>query len=155
MKRKIISLAIIFIIVLIALTGCESKKAISVEEFDKVLNAKEYTVEENKEYYDTYIDILDGRKAKNSDKWEIDFYVLSGDKDAELMFEKDKNMLEVYKKGSAEIEIETTMPSYSMYQIVANERFGYVCKVGNTVLFVDTFETNKDEIKAIIEELGY
>ena len=155
MKRKVISLAIIFIIVLIALTGCESKKAISVEEFDKVLKEQDCIVEENLEYYDKFIDITNGSKARFSDKWEIDFYVLSGDKDAELMFEKDKNMLEVYKKGSAEIEIETTMPSYSMYQIVANERFGYVCKVGNTVLFVDTFETNKDEIKAIIDKLGY
>ena len=153
MKRKIVSLILVFIIVLISLTGCD-KKSITVDDFDKVLNAKEYTVEENNEYYDTFIDIIDGRKV-NSDKWEMEFFVLSGNKDAELMFEKDRNMIEVYKGNVVKLELQNTLSNYEMYEIVASGHFGYACRINNTVLFVKAEEQYKDEIKAIIEELGY
>lgn len=155
MKKKIISLFFIFIIVLISLTGCDNKKAISVDKFDNVLNSKEYTVEENKEYYDTFIDITDGRKAKCSDKWEMEFFILSGNKDAELMFEKDRNMIEVYKGSDGSSELVVDLANYDVYEITASGHYGYVSRVDNTVLYVEAEEQYKDEIKAIIEELGY
>lgn len=155
MNKRVISLTIIFLIMLFNLTGCAKKEAISIEKFNEIVKNQDCSVEENLEYYDKFIDIIAGSKAKYSDKWEMNFYVLSGNKDAELMFEKDRNILESYKKNVSKLQIETTMPSYELYEIVASEHFGYVCRIDNTVLYVDAEEQYKDEIKAVIEELGY
>lgn len=156
LKKKMIYLSVVCLIILFSITGCTKKNALTVDEFNKIARNQDFSVTENKEFdADTYIDVIEGSKAKFSNKWEANFFVLSGDQDAKIMFEKDKNIIKVHERGGKTVRISNDFPNYSTYKLTTNENYYYVCRVDNTVLYINAPKQYKDDIENFIEKLGY
>ncbi len=155
MKKNAISLIVVLLLFMFLLTGCARKTALTVNKFNEIAKKHDCLTEENLEFYDSFIDITEGSKAKYSDKWEVNFYVLSGNKDAEVMFEKQKNIAMSYEKSSYTLKNIIKMSNYETYQIEGNGHMAYLIRVDNTVLYVDCLDEYKEDVENFIKELGY
>lgn len=152
MKKRYLFLGIICCVMLLALTGCGNKKAITTNEFSNIAKNNGLEIFDTTDQYAGYIE--EGLIAYKEDEWQIEFYILENDEKAISMFDTNKENFEE-SKGTSSTELSTTLGNYSTYELKSNGYFMYVARVDNTLLFVHVEDDYEDNVKTIIKELGY
>lgn len=154
MKRvKIFS--VICILMTFLLTGCGSKTAITLDEFNNVMQNKGYTIQNVSSQFTEYENISDVNIAVSSDsKYQIEFYKLSDVDNAIDFFDNNKAIFEK-SKSSASSESSVTMGNYSKYTLSTNGKYKVISRIDDTVVYLNVSDDYKDAVKEILEELGY
>ena len=156
MKKKVIYLSLCFVILIITLTGCKAKTALSVDEFNSIVKKQDLAVEEDAENLVSENENLKNMsKATYSDDWDVYYYVFDNEDSAKTEYAKVKNKIMTYKKSSISSILENNIANYNFYQITGGGHFAYVCRVDNTVLYFDISAQYKEDAKNLIKELGY
>ena len=154
MKLKRIGMLAICIMALFTLTGCENKDVISKDDFISEAKKNDLITVDVTSQYSSYEYIKSATIAKNSNEWQIEFYVLDDADNAKSMFNTNKNIFENSKDNNS-AELSKNMGNYSIYELISDGYFMYISRVENTLLYVKVKTTYKDTVKAIIKELGY
>lgn len=154
MKKGKILLGIICFLTLFTLTGCGKKTAITSDDFKSISENHSYTVVDALSQYAEYDYIDSASIAQSSDKWQVEFYTLSGENYAAGMFDNNKTIFEGYK-GNISTESSSSVGNYSNYSLTSGGYFMYICRVDNTLLYVRVEDSYKDTVKDLIKELGY
>ena len=145
MKKKIL----IILLCCIMLTGCFSKEAISMSKFMGMSSKYNYTLGDVTNQYDSY-NVREAVVSK-ADGYQIEFYVLETVKDANNMFNVNKN--DFKKSSGTNTSIKAT--NYETFKLTNDESYMYICRVDNTLLYVNTDIRYKEQIEEFIKELGY
>ena len=154
MKKKIISISLICMLLLLSLTGCTKKTAITTENFKSIAQSHNYSITNAKSQYSAYNYITEATIAGINNQWQVEFFVLESEADAKSMFETNKTIFQ-NSKGSVSTEKSTNLGNHSLYSLTSNGFYMYLSRIDNTLLYVKVSETYKDTIKDFIKELKY
>lgn len=158
--KKIKSLLAISIclISLACFTGCgKNKTAISADEFCEKLENKGYLIEDSTSQYDSYEQINESYIALSDDyEYQIEFIVLDSESDASSMYSYNKEKFELAKEDSdIQSHSEVNLANYSKYELSVNGTYKILSRIDNTLIYIDTNSEFKEEIKEILDDLGY
>lgn len=152
-KRNIFFVVIGFLI-LLSLTGCGKKTAITTADFKSITESHSYTTVDVTSQYASYGNINEATVAQSPDGFQVEFYVLDDEGNATSMFNTNKSDFESYK-GNYSSESSSSMSNYSSYTLTSSGYYMHLCRVDNTLLYVKVSDTYKDSVKDLINELGY
>lgn len=163
MKRKIsvkhlLSVISLCMMIVIVFTACStSKEAITTSDFESKASSKSLVVKDTISSYEGYDHVLSSTSAfKLSESgddilWSMDFLVANSAENAARMYQTNVNTFETLSKSHASV----TVGNYGTYEGTSSEKYMYVAYVDSTLLYVNADIQYKDEVKALIEELGY
>lgn len=154
MIKKKILLLVICLLTLFTLTGCAKKNVITTNEFKTIAENYGYTTEKPQQNND-YDNINETIIASKPSGIQVKFYILKSSSDAETMFNDNKKFFKTLKSNNSVTESSITISNYLSYSLTSNNKYMYLCKVENTLLYVDVEETYKNEVKDFIKALGY
>lgn len=130
------------------------KEAIKAREFASIMDDENYEIIDVTAQYESYgIDEAYVAIEENRD-YQIEFYELSSESKAKNMFETNKDYFED-GAGNSKITSSYSIGNYNIYSLTSNGNYQYLCRVDNTLLYIDVEDEYKDEVKDIVEELGY
>ena len=87
-------------------------------------------------------------------KYQIEFYELSDDDHGSSFYETNKTNFE-NKKASGALETSVNIGNYDKYTLSGGGKYQVVSRIANTAIYVDVNENYKDDVKSILDELGY
>lgn len=157
----IIAVAIVAIIVVATIIGVtfinlnKEKTPITASDFYNIMSQKGYIVQEASNQVSSNYYIKQSCIAISEDyTYQIEFYELIDDSYATNFYNNNKSIFES-SKGNAAIETNVGLKNYQKYTLSSNGKYMVVSRIGNTVIYIETADENKDTIKSILEEIGY
>ncbi len=151
---KKISKVFLSLLLIISSTGCFSKTVLTKESFTTVMESKGFELYDISSEYEAYGYIENVIIAKSDSEYQLEFYVFEDEDYATTSFEKNKQNFESLK-GSLSSKAEVNAGNYSTYALTKDDAYMYLSRVDNTLLYIDIDKKYKDEVKSIVEELGY
>ncbi len=163
MKQKVVIIVLIIsllmavgvlAVVLIVKNIDFEKDAIKAREFASLMEDENYDIVDVTSQYEAY-GIDEAYIAIDSDQdYQIEFYELSSESKAKSMFESNKDYFKD-REGSTKVTTSYSIGNYNIYSLTSNGDYMYLCRVDNTLLYIDVDDKYKDEVKDIVENLGY
>ena len=152
--KKIFYLVPLLLIVLVFISGCENKKPITAETFQKAMEKREYKV---LDYTESYADagvkkVLESADIDNN--FGIKYFEFNSENEAKDFYEFNQNILED-NNNVKESQIKTEINNYQKYSLTADDQFYVLSRIDNTVVTVDAPKKYKKEMKKMLEEIGY
>ncbi|MBE5932364.1 MAG: hypothetical protein E7263_02950 [Lachnospiraceae bacterium] len=92
--------------------------------------------------------------VEQNQEYQIEFYELPSVSRAENMFATNKQNFKD-RAGSSRVTSSYGFGNYDVYSLQSNGDFMYLCRVDNTLLYIDVDDSYKNEVREIIDELDY
>ena len=151
MKRVIYT---VFLVVLIlSLTACRSREAISVTEFTSRMEEAGHSVSDQSHYFDDdpYVSTF---LIADCGTFEVEFIVFGTAERARLVHTITRQEFEETSEGSsARSEVNTS--NFNRFRQINAGQFQIVSRIANTVVAVVTSSDNQAEVNAVLDILGY
>lgn len=157
MKRRILALTLACVFILLALTSCFQKTAVTEAEFSAAATEAGLEVRDTLEMYEerTKEQIRSSTSAYAEDeKWTCHFVTFYEESYAVSAYQQIKAELESRVSGAWSSSY-ANMVNYNKYEINSNELFMYVCRVDDTVFYMGIEKEYKAAAKDIIAKIGY
>lgn len=155
MKKKKITMAVVIsILTLFILTGCGNKTAASIETFEQVSKEHGNEIIDITDQFQSYENLEKVIISKNTDDWNVEFYILNSEDSASSMFNINKETFEKEKKDISS-QSSSSFGNYETYTLTTGDYYMHLCRVDNTFLYVKVNKENKDAVKKLIKDLGY
>lgn len=156
MKRFSKVLLFIFCICLmISLTACGNKTALTASEFKTKMENKNFIVGDATYQMSQYDYIEKVYLAKNEDlTYQIEFYQISDVDNAYSFYIYNKKIFEESKQSNSK-ETTLNIGNRSKYTVETAGKYKVVSRIDNTVIYINVDEQYKSEVKTILDELGY
>ena len=159
--KKVIKITLLVSIILVIIIAAiffvvidKEKEYMSASEFYDEMEDEGFVMVDVTSQYEAYgIDEAYLAVKPNQD-YQIEFYELGSLGKAENMFETNKENFED-RAGSTRSKTSYGIGNYDVYSLTSNGDFMYLCRVDNTLLYVDVDDRYKDEVREIIDELDY
>lgn len=154
--KQFISAALIVVLSLLMLCACSgSKTAVTAQEFSAKAESLGFKTADTSYTYSEYNYVVSSTTAyeKINDKivWQMDFLIAESPEKAAGMYIGNK---ETFDELSGSV-LTVSVGNYSTYEKNGEGRFMYLCRVDNTMLYVNADEQYKDTVKKLIDVLGY
>lgn len=165
MKNKIsgkyyLSLASLCMMIVIVFTACStSKESITASDFESKASARSLVVKNTISSYEGMDHILSSTsafkltEAEDEILWSMDFLVANSSENAARMYQTNVNTFE--NESDSGIHSSIKAGNYGTYEKISGGKYMYVAYVDSTMIYVNADEQYKDEIKALIEDIGY
>lgn len=153
MKKKNILVAVLCFLVAITLTGC-SKKVLTTTEFTSRMQNNNFITGDVTTQFEEAEFVKEATIAKSPDGWQIEFYVLSSESTAKAMFETNKERFIESKDGNSG-QTSSNIGNYETFSLTSNGKYMYLCRVDNTLIYLNVDSTYKSNAQKIVKELGY
>lgn len=149
--KKIISV-LIGAILIFALIGCGSKKAMTVEDFESKMGKNGYEVINITSQYPSKAikDVIIARK----DGYQIEFFVVENVDVAVSSYNLNKETFEK-SKGNKSVQTQKTMSNTSRFTLKANAKYKVISRIENTFIFINAPQEKSEEIDTVLKELNY
>lgn len=145
----IIAAVVVFFVVI-----DKEKESVSAKQFYDEMEDEGYVMVDITAQYAAYGIDEAYLAVKPNQEYQIEFYELSSISKAESMFESNKEYFKD-RAGSKRVTSSYGFGNYDIYSLTSNGDFMYLCRIDNTLLYIDVEDTYKDEVKEIIDELDY
>lgn len=149
----VLLLMVAAVVVVFALIDKE-KAPISAKEFYEEMEDEGYVLVDVTSQYASYGIEEAYIAVKSNQEYQIEFYELSSIGKAESMFETNKEYFQD-RAGSTKVTSSYGFGNYDIYSLKSNGDYMYLCRIDNTLLYIDVEDIYKDEVKEIIDELDY
>lgn len=154
MKKKILYVLTLMVVTL-TLTGCGNKKAITIDEYKDIMSTNSFVLNDAKNRISVNSNIKDIYIAANpKDNYQIEFYVLESVDTAKTFFSENKTRFSK-EVGKNKIETKSKKGNSEKYTVTSLGQYRLVSRIENTVIYLDTRESNKKKVDEILKELGY
>lgn len=153
--NKIKKLFLCLILGIIFTTGCSLiKTAITDEDFSSTMSQYNYTIQDVSQQFANYDYVKKATIALSENQtYQIEFYVLDTESNAKKMFKNNQKIFEDKTKNGLTKTVD--MKNYNTYSIYNKTEYRYLCRVDNTLIYIDTKVEYKDDVEKIIKKLGY
>ena len=154
MNKKVLTI-LLFLITVCCLTGCGNKKAITIDEYKDIMSTNSFVLNNAKNRISVNSNIKDIYIAANpKDNYQIEFYVLESVDTAKIFFSENKTRFSK-EVGKNKIETKSKKGNSEKYTVTSLGQYRLVSRIENTVIYLDTRESNKKKVDEILKELGY
>lgn len=154
MKKKLFSISLICMLLLVSLTGCTKKTVITTEHFKSIAQSHNYILTDATNQYASYGYIKEATIASIDSDSQVEFYVLDTEENAKYMFTLNKTKFES-SKGSASTEKSFELGNHASYTLNSNDSYMYLSRIDNTLIYVNVPSESKDTVKSFVDELKY
>ena len=154
MKKKGLFLSALLFTFILLFTGCGKKKAITSSDFKSKAEAEGYTVVDVVNQFSATGYVKEAYVARSNEGYQIEFYVLTDNDMAKSMFETNKGIIENIN-GNNKMKTEVNLSNYNKYSITTSSNYGYLCRIDNTLVYVNTSKDYKDKVKSFIKKIKY
>lgn len=153
LKRTFILIISIFSIV--AITGCQNKNAITIDEFKTKMNDLGYVLQDAKNQFNKYDFVKEAYIAAESNyNYQIEFYILEDIEQAKKFYENNKIIFEKSKDGVS-THTSINVNNYAKFILETNDKYKLLSRIDNTVIFVNSDLKYKNNINEVLKKLGY
>jgi len=156
MKKKIL-FSFIVLFLLLFVTGCTDKTAITAVNFQDKMEKKGYTIYDVTDQYSSYGYIVKVLIAMNEDNsYQLEFYSIDNEEHAKSVFNTNKTTFEeIQENSSSKAYSYVSVGNHSKYTLSAEGRFMAVSRIDDTIIYLDVDKEYTKEVKSILKELGY
>ncbi len=149
---KKISFVTISLMLMLMLTACGKKEALTGAEFKSKMEEKGYDVVDIAEDYEegTLVTALLAVK----DDYQIEFYVVNDEEQSIRAYNQNKTEFEGLKT-SGSIETETSLSNHAKYTLTSSGKYMVVSRIDNTFLYVSVADAKKTEVSEALKFLNY
>lgn len=153
MKKKTLLLLSILLMIL-TLTGCGKKDSITSQKFEQEATDFGYTVMDAKDQFSDYDYVNSALIALKNDSYQIEFYELDTDAQASSMYSSNESTFDSMK-GSQYKENSFSGKNYDTRTTTGNGQYMHMCRIDNTLLYMNIPEENKESAEKLLDEIGY
>ncbi len=154
-KSRIFTVFAVCMVLVLMLTGCKSKTAITTDTFKTTMSEQGFTVVDSKDQYAEFDHILESYIAIDSTQsYQIEFLKISDETAARAMYENNKAKFEEQHK-SASLHTAVSVGNHSEFRMLADGEYILFSQISDTLLFAQTTEDYKDAVNDIADALGY
>lgn len=150
--KKIFHILLTVILCLVYLTGCTEKKPVTVEIFNQIMTDAGFQI--TNATMQTTGDSISAISLAIKEEYQVEFYVFTQNKYADLAFQQNKSIFEGYV-GKEKNRISKSIGEYDYYSLVTNGQCYILARVDNTLLYTVADDTYKNDIAKLIKELEY
>lgn len=151
--RKVLRILFLFLII-ISISGC-NKRNINMDKFTKIMKKNGYSVSNITDKYKSISQLKEAATSINeSEKWQIDFYILDSNESAEKIYNNNVDTFK-YLKNDDDKETIKTDKNFSRYSLISDNSYGVVAIIDNTMVYVSASNSSKDKVDNILKEIGY
>ena len=159
MKKALIIIGIILLVIVgIGLIVFNSlnveKQPLTADMFLARLQSKGYKMTDTTSQFAQYGSLMTKSYAAQKSGYQIEFYQLSNEENAIMMYNTNKAKFES-QKTNASTSTTAGMNNYAKFSLTTNGKYKYVSRIDNTLVYLDVEETYKGEVKDIMKEIGY
>jgi len=156
MKKAItIILALVMLCSMFTLVGCKEKVSITAENYKAIMAEKGYKIGDATSQFAEIDEITRVYiAAKDDGSYQIEFYELTTPEAATGMFNGNKNIFE-QSAGSASAKSSMSAANYNSYKLTTGGKYKVLSRIDNTLIYIDASAEYKDEIKTVLDEIGY
>lgn len=154
MKKKGLFLGILFFAFLVLFTGCGKKKAITSDTFKEKAEASGYTIIDANVQYAAYGYVKEAYIARSDNGYQIEFYVFEDGDYAKGMFNTNKEIIENIN-GINKMKTEVNLANYNKFSVTTDNTYGYLSRIDNTLVYINTTKENKKEISKFLKKINY
>lgn len=153
-KYKLLLLLSLILILFISLTYLKKDNILSIDKFDKIVKKENLKTVDVKDSFDTE-NINDAIIAYNKyGDYQIEYIIFNDVETTKSAFLINKNDFKTDKNDN-DIETFESSKKSSKYELITKEKYMYISRIDNSLIYVNTDITYKDETKNIIDKLGY
>ena len=154
MKKKDLIILSIFIFILLILSSFLFKRRIDTEKFIKICINYDLKTMDVTNQFNALRNMKSATIAESKDAWQIEFYEFNEKKDAKEMYNNNlvdyRNLLPNSVSSS-----KNDMLFSSEFTVVTTTRYYHVCRIKDTILYVNVPMEYQKEVEKIIKKLGY
>lgn len=153
MKNKSVILGILIIIIVsILTTGCIFYNKLDTEEFKEHFGALGYTITDTeKGLYESKSYVV---ASKSDVPYKIEYYEFNEEVEAKKVYKKYKDSIANYITSNSE-DIETNSAFYTRVIAESDKEYIAICRVKNTLIFINGTQDFKTEIEKLLEDIKY
>ena len=155
-KKKIFLGVILSLVVLLTMTGCFNKTALTAEEFSS--KAKEYglKVEDQSEDYqdDGKHRITKAIMGYSNNDWQVEYYELANESYSRELYILAQSDIEE-AKSSMSSNTTINLGNHQKYSQTGGGNYFVVSRIGKTVIYIETTDSNKEDVKAFLKSINY
>lgn len=124
--------------------------SLTAEEFSKIMEENGFTTQTTINEEGVYLELV----IADNGKYEVEYMNYDDAVEAKYRYLELKYDVENLK-GSSYSQSENNINNMQKKSTSSNGKYGYVCRINNSIVYVNTSSTYKDEIKGIMKKLGY
>ena len=154
---SIVAVIIIAGVILISFlfsTLLKDKASITASDFYTTMSQKGYLVQPIDIGSSDYADVKEAYVANSKDYgYKIEFYEVTDD-NFTGMYSSNKAFFES-SKGAVSAETNVAVKNYAKYTLSSNGKYMVVSRINNTIIYINADDQYRDNIKAVLNEIGY
>lgn len=160
MKKSLKIIIIIFVILLILVgsfvvytISSKNLKPLASEDFITIMENNNYSVSDVVAQYSQYDYVKEAYVASDKN-FQVEFFVLSDDEHSLGFYNINKTNFEIL---ASEYSTTTTVDigNCSRYTLITTDKFMYVSRIGNTVIYIDVPIMYQESVQSILNIIGY
>lgn len=147
---------IFLIVMLVGLVGCslvENKVKLSLSEFKEKMESNDFIVMNASALFPTQ-EHVEGIYIAQKDEYQIEFFDLNSSENATKMFNSNKSIFD-QDKSEFSTSSSINLGNFSSYTLKTGGKFKYISKIDDTMIYLNVDEVYEEEVKLILEGLGY
>ena len=153
-KPIIMIILIIFIILCIRFVVLnQAKTSITPDEFSQTMQDKGFSIVDLTNDYESY-NYVDQTFVAINENFQMEYYSLKDDASAKEFYNTLKENFKSSEEQSAS-EKNQNYTYYSKYTLSSDGKYKKISRINNTIITIDIVPDYKDEVTAILDELGY
>ena len=154
MLKRVLLIGLALVLALSLLIGCNPRKALTAAEFTNLVEKAGYRIYNVTETFETENIKAAIQAVEPEDRFAIEFYVFATSEMAITMFNEIRNGLNA-PSGTWYSKVEVNAANYNIYRGTFNGVFYATARIDNTLLYVETEDTNKAAVDEMLKTLGY
>lgn len=154
--KKSLGLLLCVVMFVTCLTACGSKTATTVSDFTDYFENEGFTVYDVSADYENIstTNVTDVLVARNeTENYQIELFVFEDEIGSKGCF--DANKLEIENMMTSSNYTSVAVNNYERYASGDNDNYAVVSRIDNTVVYVNVSLAKKDEVKKLLDGIGY
>ena len=155
MKTKSLLAILIGVLLIVALTGCFSKQALTSDEFSSKMQGLGFSIVDASAQYSQFDHINKVLLAVDpTTSFQIEFYDINSDSNALGVYNTNFSTME-NSRGSSSSYSTVSMGNYNRATQESNGEYWVLSRVSSTFVYVHSDVANKASINSALDTIGY
>ena len=139
------------------MVGCTTEKTpVSAETFSEKMEEAGLTINDQSEEAPEDFGTSEVKVAFEEGQYQIEYYAFEKEEDAESIYSSMQGQLEdTYESANGTVKTSKNVGNYGSYKLSADGKYYVVSRIGNTLVYSATTSDYKNQVKKLVEDLGY
>ena len=146
--KRIFALGVCALMLLLA--ACSDKTPATLDDFKGAMEKAGYQIVDASAQFDK--GIAKSVTVAVKDNGQVEFFMLANEDNAIASFETNKSKLEAKSGG---VRSSVSAGNYAFYNLTKDGIYYSVSRVGETMIYAEAPEAQKDEVSELVDSLGY